>query len=509
MSASLTFKNQLHLVSQSQSNIKLISIRTVVDYFDSPNMSQNSSNYNSSPGETNTNQGDARAKEISQMDFDAETARYVGRSDVRGIEAQLGRITKTVPSGKPIVSSSAASMSASGSIADSSSGGEPSAAMVPRFQIKSPPPRREGMTAFAFDIDGVLIRSKAPLPDARETLLFLQEHKVPFIFLTNGGGLTEADHAALMGQRLGLKFSEAQVVQSHTPFCDLVPILQHATILILGGVGHKNCKVAQAYGFKHVLTSSDIFRAEPDIYPFAELTELNHLAHGKGLQSIPRIADGRLKIDAIFVFSSPRDWGLDLQLVTDLLLSHNGILGTSSTKNGDPSLPNRGYQQDGQPGLYFCNPDLTWATKYSQPRLAQGSFASALEGIWASQTGGAELLNRFTCGKPTATTYEYAERVLLDYHFTLYDPHHPDVLQNQKIGTVYMIGDNPASDIAGANAFKSPTGVEWNSVLVESGVYEAGTVPAHEPTGIAKGVKEAVKWALKIEGRHDAHLESW
>jgi hypothetical protein len=59
-------------------------------------------------------------------------------------------------------------------------------------------------------------------------------------------------------------------------------------------------------------SSSDIYREEPNIYTFAELTALNHLASGRDLTSIPRTADGRLKIDAIFVFSSPRDWGLDI-----------------------------------------------------------------------------------------------------------------------------------------------------------------------------------------------------
>ena len=128
--------------------------------------------------------------------------------------------------------------------------------------------------------------------------------------------------------------------------------------------------MAKSYGFKHILSSSDIYREEPNIYTFAELTALNHLASGRYHTSIPRTADGRLKINAIFVFSSPRDWGLDLQLIPELLLSHNGIMETSSPKNGDPSLPNRGYQQDGQPGLYFCNPDLTFAAKYPQPHMA-------------------------------------------------------------------------------------------------------------------------------------------
>jgi 5'-nucleotidase len=43
--------------------------------------------------------------------------------------------------------------------------------------------------AFAFDIDGVLVRSTTPIPGAAQTIAQLQEKNNPFIFLTNGGGL--------------------------------------------------------------------------------------------------------------------------------------------------------------------------------------------------------------------------------------------------------------------------------------------------------------------------------
>lgn len=86
------------------------------------------------------------------------------------------------------------------------------------------------------------------------------------------------------------------------------------------------------------------------------------------------------KIAAVFVFTSPRDWVrtklvdlktpladlltlcaqkcLDLQICIDLLLSENGRLGTRSELNGNPKLKNHGYQQDGQPLIFWCNPDM-------------------------------------------------------------------------------------------------------------------------------------------------------
>ena len=40
--------------------------------------------------------------------------------------------------------------------------------------------------------------------------------------------------------------------------------------------------------------------------------------------------------------------------------------------------------------LYFSNPDLLWASEYHLPRLGQGGFREALEGVWEAVTGGTE-----------------------------------------------------------------------------------------------------------------------
>jgi ribonucleotide monophosphatase NagD (HAD superfamily) len=94
----------------------------------------------------------------------------------------------------------------------------------------------------------------------------------------------------------------------------------------------------------------------------------------------------------------------------DLLLSDRGYLGTTSPLNDDESLPNKGYfQGEDAVTIHFCNPDLTWATDYHQPRVAQGSFRAPLEGIFIVQTG-ASLRNQTVVGKPReaicSTTFE-------------------------------------------------------------------------------------------------------
>lgn len=214
---------------------------------------------------------------------------------------------------------------------------------------RSPLPINENKhtIAFALDIDGVLVRSKDALPGATKALAFLQQHDIPFIFLTNGGGKTEKDHVALLAERLDLQFDENQFVQSHTPFRDLVPELKNKNILVLGGTGKCIREVAHAYGFNSVYTSSDIYKAFPTIYPFAEITSEYHRVNGGKPLKVNE--DGQFQISATLVWSSPRDWGMDLQLMMDLMLSHKGFLITTSHLNGDESLPNNGYGQDSQP----------------------------------------------------------------------------------------------------------------------------------------------------------------
>ncbi|RYO74476.1 hypothetical protein DL764_010820 [Monosporascus ibericus] len=346
--------------------------------------------------------------------------------------------------------------------------------------------------AFAFDIDGVLIKGTKPLPGARETLQKLQDSKIPFIFLTNSGGHTEEAHVAKLGLRLGLTFDTRQFIQSHTPYLDLVPEYRDKTILVLGGHGTQIQELAAAYGFQKAITTSDVFLECEHIHPFPEMTRAHHEEHGRLCDARGHDALGATEVAAILVWSSPRDWCLDLQVVADLLLSVGGLIGTRSLKNGDGSLPNHGYQRDGQPRLFFCNPDLEWATQHAQPRLAQGAFRHALKGVWREVTKGRAELEYTICGKPTDSTYKYAEKTLLRYNDHLANVNGTE----RKIETVFMVGDNPESDIAGANSFNSPSGLEWRSVLVETGVYAPGTEPVHKPKHIAGDVRKAVGWAL-------------
>ncbi|THH00341.1 hypothetical protein EW026_g2177 [Hermanssonia centrifuga] len=140
--------------------------------------------------------------------------------------------------------------------------------------------------------------------------------------------------------------------------------------------------------------------------------------------------------------------------------------------------------------LIFCNPDLLWRSDFDRPRIGQGGFRLAFEAVYKGLTGTTYPYVQY--GKPTSATYEFAEQVLRD---RLEELQGVPVTQ---IPTVYMVGDNPESDIAGAN------GAGWNSVLVRTGVYDpVNGPPRHTPTHEVADVEEAVWWAIEREmGRH-------
>ena len=142
------------------------------------------------------------------------------------------------------------------------------------------------------------------------------------------------------------------------------------------------------------------------------------------------------------MFHDPRDWALDIQIVVDLLLSEQGVLGTVSSKNGNPNLPNHGWQEDGQPVLYFSNPDLWWASDYHLNRLGQGGFRHALMGVLAAIRGSTShkdkpRTRRALIGKPSTATYNFAEDRLTAHRRTLLGQ---APASETGLRTVYMVG---------------------------------------------------------------------
>lgn len=300
-------------------------------------------------------------------------------------------------------------------------------------------------------------------------------------------------------------------IQSHTPFADLVNStvsgedpqtpLKDKAILVTGGDGERCRKVAEDYGFNDVIIPADIITSCPSLWPFTSPQNYSSYArplplpiYNPSLGELPSVSSsGRknyLQIHSVFIFNDPRDWALDAQILLDVLLSDSGVLGT---QNPDP-------QSTRQVPLYFSNPDLHWASEYHLPRLGQGGFQAAFKGVWDAVTDGKIPLQYTLIGKPSQSTFEFAEKRLAEHRKELLGIA-PNSKADESVGLrkVYMVGDNPESDIAGGNRYDSPLGSQWDTILVKSGVYDGGE-PAHQPNVIVNDVWDAVEWALNQEG---------
>ncbi|GMM37334.1 hypothetical protein DASC09_046590 [Saccharomycopsis crataegensis] len=348
--------------------------------------------------------------------------------------------------------------------------------------------------AFVFDIDGVLIRGGQPIPQAKPTLELLKSLQVPFMLLTNGGGVTEHQRTQYLSKNLGTYLNPIQIVQSHTPFKTLTNAYRR--VLVVGGPEDKARHAAISYGFQEVVIPADIVRADPSIWPFHKYTaeQLDQW----GDKSV-NVADK--PFDAIFVFNDPRDMGSDLQIILDLLNSENGYLGTKRNlekleDRSKPAIP-----------IYFSNNDLLWANEYKLSRLGQGAFRICVERLY-QELNEVDKLEDTIIGKPNVLTYDYVHNALIDWRLKILANndlvYHPQELtqvvpqlgekpQNSPFKKVYMIGDNPASDIQGANNYG------WESCLVKTGVYQDSDFHnlTVKPTHIVDNVYEAITTVLK------------
>jgi HAD superfamily hydrolase (TIGR01456 family) len=185
-----------------------------------------------------------------------------------------------------------------------------------------------------------------------------------------------------------------------------------------------------------------------------------------------------LPIRAVLVVHDSRDWGLEIQIISELLQAEGGILGTRRDDLGVG-------KQDLE--VIFCNPDLLFGSDYPTSRYGAGAFKSALKAIHKEATGHDVKITQL--GKPHKQTYDFAQSMLVEHL------KHISGGQVTSVDKTIMVGDNPASDIAGANAAK------WSSLLVRTGVYkDVQGPPAHQPTRIVDNVEAGVRWALEKEG---------
>lgn len=294
----------------------------------------------------------------------------------------------------------------------------------------------------------------------------------PYILLTNGGGKTEEARTTQLSEILEHKVDLDQFIQSHTPMQALAEYYDN--VLVCGGEGTKIRDVAKKYGFKNVIHPKDLIAWDPTISPQGRFTEEDKA------NAEPRDFKN-FKFDAILCFAESHDMMTEFQVISDLLLSENGYIGTRAK---DPSnhIP-----------IYFSQGDLLCPTEHKGlPRYHLGAFRLAVEAMYKAMTG--LDLERVLYGKPERATYIYADEVLGAWMEEIHG-------ENTLPKNIYMIGDNPQSDIIGGNMYG------WNTCLVRTGVFQGGE-GENDPNnpanfGVFDHVLDAVTTAIRKEVGED------
>ncbi|NWI05829.1 HDHD5 hydrolase, partial [Tichodroma muraria] len=302
---------------------------------------------------------------------------------------------------------------------------------------------------FLFDIDGVLVRGKTPIPAARTAFRKLVNSQgqflVPVVFVTNAGNCLRQNKADQLSHLLGVPISQDQVMMSHSPLRMFKHY--HEKCVLVSGQGPL-LDIAQDLGFCQPITIDTLREKRP------LLDAVDHDRKPNVLVS----RDFCFKPLSVVLFGEPVRWETSLQLIIDVLLT-----------SGYPGNP---YEQENYPHIpvLACNMDLMWVAEAQSPRFGHGTFMVCLENIYKKITG-KDLKYEALMGKPSRLTYQYAEHLI-----------RAQALQRsweQPIQTLYAVGDNLMTDVYGANLWEkelaSAAAAHCRSVLVCTGVYNPHT----------------------------------
>ncbi|NWV67159.1 HDHD5 hydrolase, partial [Malurus elegans] len=302
---------------------------------------------------------------------------------------------------------------------------------------------------FLFDIDGVLVRGKTPIPAAKRAFQKLVNSQgqflVPVVFVTNAGNCLRQKKADQLSHLLGVPISQDQVMMSHSPLRMFKRY--HEKCVLVSGQGPL-LDIAQDLGFCQPITIDTLREKRP------LLDAVDHDRRPNILVSV----DFCFKPFSVVLFGEPVRWETSLQLIIDVLLT-SGYPGNPYGQENYPHIP-----------VLACNMDLMWVAEAQSPRFGHGTFMVCLENIYKKITG-KELKYEVLMGKPSRLTYQYAEHLI-----------RAQALQRsweQPILTLYAVGDNLMTDVYGANLWEnelaSAAAAHCKSVLVCTGVYNPHT----------------------------------
>ncbi|NXO19823.1 HDHD5 hydrolase, partial [Cisticola juncidis] len=326
---------------------------------------------------------------------------------------------------------------------------------------------------FLFDIDGVLVRGRTPIPAARTAFQKLVNPQgqflVPVVFVTNAGNCLRQDKAEQLSHLLGVPISQDQVMMSHSPLRMFKRY--HEKCVLVSGQGPL-LDIAQDLGFCQPITIDTLREKRPllDAVDHDRKPNVLSCVHSLSCPSVP----------AVVLFGEPVRWETSLQLIIDVLLT-----------KGYPGNP---YEQESHPHIpvLACNMDLMWVAEAQSPRFGHGTFMVCLENIYKKITG-RELQYEALMGKPSRLTYQYAEHLI-----------RAQALQRswqQPIHTLYAVGDNLMTDVYGANLYD-------RYLRESSGPCPQTQLPAQGPATLPQEQEVGLGWQQELAAAAAARCRS-
>ncbi|CAF3671641.1 unnamed protein product [Rotaria sordida] len=275
-----------------------------------------------------------------------------------------------------------------------------------------------------FDIDGVLMRGRKLLPYTRDAFQSLVkttgEFRIPTVFVTNAGNELRSSKAAKLTQILEIPIAPEQVILAHSPLKLFTKF--HKKHCLISGQG-PIAEIAKDLGFTKVTTIEELCDAFPN---------LDMIDHKKRRGFHSPFRDYFLPIEAVVLFDEPVRWETCLQLIIDVLMT-NGNLSSPIIPPPVSHLP-----------ILASNADLLWMAEAALPRFGHGSFLHCLENLY-EKISGHPLQYTAIVGKPSEITFYHAEYLVCR--------HACELGLKQPIKRLYAVGDNPDTDIYGANVY--------------------------------------------------------
>eukprot|EP01083_Nonionella_stella_P078073 213452_1 len=324
-----------------------------------------------------------------------------------------------------------------------------------------------------FDVDGVLVRGgkvfdshgnclgykPVPIPGIQQTLERIRSARVPFVLMTNdSGSVPDTKIKKLNSIFPGLELVDSQLIQPSRPIRALPSVINpKKRKLVVACSAERANALARAFGWINCISLQEYARARPELMPIQKYDTPTEA----------EIDAAKISIDIVVILlRRPANWHEALQVLTDILRS-----------DGVPGIDNESEKQTVE--VLVGNPDAQFSGAYEVPRLTTGTFVTCLDATLKSCLG--RPLNYTWVGKPSPLMNQCAEQELerlatelseSDNQSTVPNEHcsatNERKTQTDRIERIYMIGDNPRSDIRGANL----RGGRWVSVLVRSGMFK-------------------------------------